>query len=108
MKELKVGPGDSDKVLIARYNGKLYSIGAYCSHFGAPLANGMLFDDKVLCPFHAAGFSVQTGEIEYAPGLDGVPSYKVHEKDGKWYVRIPEQLPKKQTAKMAKRDPSNT
>jgi nitrite reductase/ring-hydroxylating ferredoxin subunit len=34
-----------------------------------------MFDDKVLCPWHAAGFSVVSGAIELAPGLDGVPKY---------------------------------
>jgi nitrite reductase/ring-hydroxylating ferredoxin subunit len=61
MKVLKVGEADDQKVLIARYNGKLYSTGNFCSHFGVPLNNGMLFDDKVLCPAHAAGFSIITG-----------------------------------------------
>ena len=61
MKVLKVGEGDDQKVLIARYEGKLYSTGNFCSHFGVPLNNGMLFDDKVLCPAHAAGFSIITG-----------------------------------------------
>jgi nitrite reductase/ring-hydroxylating ferredoxin subunit len=37
MRELKVGDGEQDKVLISRYQGKLYAVGAYCSHFGAPL-----------------------------------------------------------------------
>jgi nitrite reductase/ring-hydroxylating ferredoxin subunit len=73
MMEVKVGSGDDDKVLVTRYKGKLFAIGAFCSHFGAPLINGVLFDDKVLCPWHAAGFSVVTGAIESAPGIDGVP-----------------------------------
>lgn len=75
MMELKVGEGKQDNVLITRYNGKLHAIGAYCSHFGAPLVTGVLFDDKVLCPWHAAGFSVISGAIEAAPGRDGVPKY---------------------------------
>ena len=61
MRVLPVGAEDDQKVLIARYNGKLYSTGNFCSHFGVPLNNGMLFDDKVLCPAHAAGFSIITG-----------------------------------------------
>ena len=64
MKDLKVGPGDEDKVLVARYQGKLYSVGNYCTHFGAPLVTGQLFDDKVLCPWHTAGFSIVTGAPE--------------------------------------------
>ena len=36
-REVKVGEGEKDKVLISRYKGKLYAVGAFCSHFGAPL-----------------------------------------------------------------------
>lgn len=64
MRTVKVGDADGDKVLIARYQGKLYATGNFCSHFGVPLEGGMLFDDKVLCPAHAAGFSIITGEPE--------------------------------------------
>lgn len=77
MRELKVGEGEKDRVLVSRYKGKLYAVGAYCSHFGAPLVEGVLFDDKVLCPYHAAGFSVVTGAVDSAPGLDGVPRYDI-------------------------------
>ena len=89
MRVLKVGEKDDQKVLIARYQGKLYSTGNFCSHFGVPLNNGMLFDDKVLCPAHAAGFSIITGQPENAPGLDGIPSFPVVERDGNWFVQVP-------------------
>lgn len=108
MRVLKVGDGDDQKVLIARYEGKLYSTGNYCSHFGVPLNNGMLFDDKVLCPAHAAGFSIITGKPETAPGLDGIPSFPVVEKDGNWYVQVPQDgLPRKVPMPLTKRDPNN-
>lgn len=93
--ELKVGEGKQDKILITRYQGKLHAVGAYCTHFGAPLVNGILFDDKVLCPWHAAGFSVTSGDVEYAPGLDGLPKYTVFEKNGKPYVKVPVKLEQK-------------
>ena len=108
MKVLKVGEADSDKVLIARYQDKLYATGNFCSHFGVPLNNGMLFDDKVLCPAHAAGFSIITGAPETAPGLDGIPSFPVVEKDDGWYVQLPvEGLPRKVPMPLTKRDPNN-
>jgi len=72
---LQVGEGNDQKVLIARYQGKLYSTGNFCSHFGVPLGFGVLVDDKVMCPAHAAGFSIMTGAAESAPGLDGIPSF---------------------------------
>ncbi len=105
MAMLKVGEKDSDKVLVARYQGKLYSTGNFCSHFGVPLAGGMLFDDKVLCPAHAAGFSIITGAPESAPGMSGIPSFKVIERDGNFFVQIPKGgLPSKVDVAMAKRD----
>jgi len=108
MKVLKVGEADDEKVLIARYQGKLYSTGNFCSHFGVPLNNGQLFDDKVLCPAHAAGFSIITGQPEQAPGLDGIPSFPVVEREGVSYVQLPaEGLPRKVPMPLTKRDPSN-
>ena len=86
MKDLKVGPGEEDKVLITRYQGKLYAVGNYCSHFGAPMNTGYLFDDKVVCPWHAAAFSVVTGALEGAPGVDGLPKFDIITKEGKSFV----------------------
>jgi nitrite reductase/ring-hydroxylating ferredoxin subunit len=94
MKELKVGPKDEDKVLISKYQGKLYASGNYCTHFGAPLNTGLLFDDKVVCPWHVAAFNVTTGALEGAPGLDGLPTFKIVEKDGKQFVEVPVPLPR--------------
>jgi len=107
MKELKVGPKDEDKVLISRYQGKIHAVGNYCSHFGAPMSTGLMFDDKVLCPWHAAAFSVVTGAVENAPGMDGLPKFDVTEKDGKFFVTVPITLPRKISQKLAKRDPND-
>lgn len=107
MKELKVGAGDEDKVLISRYQGKLYAVGNYCTHFGAPLSTGQMYDDKVLCPWHAAAFSVVTGALEGAPAVEGLPTFSIVEREGKVFVQVPAKLPRTHTAKMAKRDPNN-
>lgn len=108
MRELKVGPGEQDKVLVTRYQGKLHAVGNYCSHFGAPLSTGQLFDDKIVCPWHAAAFSVVTGALEGAPGLDGLPTFGVVEREGRWFAQVPVgQLPRKKTQHMAQRDPSD-
>jgi len=82
----------------------LYAIGAYCSHCGTPLEGGALFADKVLCPAHAAGFSVVTGAAENAPGLDGLPRYDVVEEGKKLFVVVPETIQQKKSLPMTKRD----
>lgn len=107
MRDLKVGPKDDDKVLIVKYQGKIHSVGNYCTHFGAPMSTGVLVDDKVMCPWHTAGFSIVTGAHESGPALDSLPTYEVLEKNGKHFVKLPETLPKRATPPMAKRDPKN-
>ena len=74
-------------MVVARYDGKLYAVGAYSSHNGAPLVNGVVFDEKVLSPCLAA-YSLTDGLAETAPAFDGLPTYAVNEKDGKWFVRV--------------------
>ena len=107
-KSLRVGEGENDKVLISRYAGKLYATGNFCSHFGVPLEYGQMFDDKVLCPAHAAGFSVVTGYPEQAPGRDGIPTFPIVTREGKHFVQVPEDgLPKKATQPLTPRDPNN-
>ena len=39
--------------------------------------------------------------------MDGLPTYAVNEKDGKWFVRVTKELKKAKTAPMAIRDPNN-
>ena len=91
MKVMKVGDGDTDKILISKVDGQVYAIGAFCSHFGVPLASGQLFGDKVICPAHAAAFNVTTGELENNPGYDSIPKYEVaFDRDSKkYFVTLP-------------------
>ncbi|MDQ2888946.1 MAG: FAD-dependent oxidoreductase [Gemmatimonadota bacterium] len=74
-------------VLIARANGKAYAIGATCTHYGGPLAEGIIVGDTVRCPWHHACFSLRTGEALRAPALDSVPCFRVEETDGTIFVR---------------------
>lgn len=108
MRELIVGDGEEDKVLIARYKGELRCVGNYCPHFNLPLAKSIMADDKVVCPFHNAAFSILTGEPEHAPALDGIPVFEIVQKGGKTYVKVPYPLPKKKPMHMAKPDGSDS
>ena len=45
-----LGHASGEAVLLARRGSDLFAIGAICTHYGAPLAEGLLVTDTVRCP----------------------------------------------------------
>ena len=76
-----------DAVLLARRGQELFAIGSECTHYHGPLAEGVLVEDTVRCPWHHACFSLRTGEALRAPALNPVPCWRVEPQNGTVYVR---------------------
>src|ERR1700687_5649237 len=82
-----LGYANGETVLVARRGGEAFAIGAVCTHYDGPLAEGLLVDDTVRCPWHHACFSLRTGEALRAPALNPVSCWRGEQQDGKSYVR---------------------
>ena len=81
------GHAYGESVLLARRGDELFAIGAICTHYGAPLAEGLLVGDTVRCPWHHACFSLHTGGPLRPPALDPVSCWRVEQVDDNVYVR---------------------
>ena len=82
-----VGRGGEEEVLLVLREDEVFAIGAHCSHYHAPLVDGLVLGGEIHCPWHHASFDLATGEVLRAPALDSLPCWTVERRDGKVFVR---------------------
>ena len=85
--EMLAGHVGEYTVLLARRGNEFFAIGATCTHYSGPLAEGILVGDTVRCPWHHACFSLRTGEGLHAPAINPVACWTIEQRDGNVYVR---------------------
>lgn len=81
-----LGHASGDPVLLVRRGEEIFAIGAKCTHYGAPLAKGLLVGETLRCPWHHAAFSLRTGEANRPPALDPLACWSVGRRNGRVYV----------------------
>jgi NADPH-dependent 2,4-dienoyl-CoA reductase/sulfur reductase-like enzyme/nitrite reductase/ring-hydroxylating ferredoxin subunit len=84
--EMLLGHAFGEPVLVARRGEELFAIGATCTHYGGPLAKGLMVDCTVRCPWHHARFDLRTGEAIAAPALNNVVCYSIEKRSKRFFV----------------------
>ncbi|HUF10182.1 MAG TPA: Rieske 2Fe-2S domain-containing protein, partial [Rhodothermales bacterium] len=75
-----------DEVLLVRDGDRVYAIGASCSHYHAPLADGLVMSGTIRCPWHHACFDLKTGGVLRAPAISPLPVWEVEKRDGHFFI----------------------
>ena len=96
----QVSVGETD-VLLVRLAGKYYAVGAHCTHYQAPLAEGVLSGNHIVCPWHNAYFNITTGDQQEPPGLDSLECYQVRIEGEQVIVSVPENASGRRLPSMA-------
>lgn len=74
---------DDTKILLVRTEDlapgqpALFALEAECPHAGAPLEKGAVCDERLICPFHAGTFALDTGALIEPPPLRDLKRYPV-------------------------------
>ena len=85
--------GDEEVVLV-QSGDEIFAIGAHCTHYHGPLAEGLVTGESVRCPWHHACFDLRTGEAARAPALSPIACWKVERRDGRIVVKDKREQPK--------------
>jgi apoptosis-inducing factor 3 len=99
------GHANGESILVVRQADRFFAISASCTHYGAPLAEGLVVGDTVRCPWHHTCFSLRTGEALRAPALDAVNCWTVETREGKLFVRVKQ--PAKKLPRQSDKAPQN-
>src|SRR5438270_10735828 len=101
--KMLLGHAFGEAVLVVRQGSELFAIGATCTHYGGPLAKGLIVMCTVRCPWHHARFDLRTGEAIAAPALSNVACYRIEKRGERFFVtgkidKKPARRPKSSTA----------
>jgi apoptosis-inducing factor 3 len=88
---LLLGQAGGEPVLLARIGEEVFAVAAHCTHYGGPLAEGLLVGETVRCPWHHACFSLRSGEPLRAPALNPLTRYRVERRGDR--IHVGEKLP---------------
>jgi len=83
------GVVDGRDVVLVRHRGRVCALAGICTHLKAPLADGIVADGTLRCPWHHARFDVETGEAVGAPAFAPLDRFAVVEEQGRVRVEGP-------------------
>ncbi|HST06831.1 MAG TPA: FAD-dependent oxidoreductase [Gemmatimonadaceae bacterium] len=75
--QLVVGHAFGEPVLLIHVEPNWFAVGGKCTHYGAPLDQGVLVGETIRCPWHHACFALHNGAASRAPALNDLPAYDV-------------------------------
>ncbi len=88
-----LGHVDGQPVLLVRDGERIRAIAAQCTHYGAPLAEGLFRNGNVHCPWHHACFDLATGAPR-GPAITPLGCWEVISEPGRIRVGDPLEVPR--------------
>jgi len=76
------------EILAINISGKIFCLDGRCTHAGAPLAEGVIDERVLTCPWHYSQFNITSGSVLRGPAYKQLRTYKVEERENSLYVDL--------------------
>ena len=76
------------KLIFHRSGEEVLAFDGVCPHAGAPLAEGIVCENRVVCPWHKASFDLRSGGVSEPPAVDPLSRFPVQIEDGRVLVSL--------------------
>jgi NADPH-dependent 2,4-dienoyl-CoA reductase/sulfur reductase-like enzyme/nitrite reductase/ring-hydroxylating ferredoxin subunit len=90
-----LGHVGEDDVVLVRIGDEFFAVGAYCTHYHGPLAEGLVVEGTIRCPWHHACFDLRTGEAVRAPAFDPLSCWAVELRGDQVFVTSKKEKPRR-------------
>jgi 3-phenylpropionate/trans-cinnamate dioxygenase ferredoxin component len=64
-------------LVLVSLGGTIYALDDTCPHEAAPLSEGQIEGEEIVCPWHASHFDIKTGRVTMDPAMENIATYKV-------------------------------
>lgn len=81
--ECKIIEIDNSPIAIFNLAGMFFAIADQCTHQNLPLADGLVINDTITCPYHGAVFNIKTGAVLSPPACEALRTYQTRIDEGK-------------------------
>lgn len=86
--ECKVVEINNIPIAVFNLGGMFYAIEDNCPHQHLPLADGVVENNTITCPFHGAMFDIPSGAVLSPPACEDLNTYPVRMHEGKLQVQV--------------------
>ena len=76
------------EVLVVHLNSEFFCLAARCTHAGAPLTEGKLTGDVLICPWHGSNFRVMDGAVLKGPAEKPLKTYRNTVKGDSLFIEL--------------------
>lgn len=86
--ECKIVEIDHTPIAVFNLNGDFCAIQDNCPHQHLPLADGVVENGTITCPYHGAKFDLKTGAVLSPPACENLTTYATRVIDDKIQIQV--------------------